>query len=87
MFINKLTQQVIHTYDHPVVETKVGKLRGLIAEDTYIFRGVKYATAKRYHMPVPVEPWEGIRNANVYGFVCPELNRGGFASGSAMTAS
>ncbi len=78
MFIKKLTQQVIHTYDNPVVETKAGKLRGLIAEGTYIFRGVKYASAKRYHMPEPVEPWEGIRNANVYGFVCPELNRGGF---------
>ncbi len=78
MFIKKLTKQVIHTFDHPVVETKAGKLRGLIAEDTYIFRGVKYATAKRYHMPQPVEPWEGIRNANVYDYVCPELGRGWF---------
>lgn len=79
MFIKKLTRQVIHTYDKPIVETKAGKLRGLIAEDTYIFRGVTYATAKRFHMPEPVEPWEGVRDATVYGFVCPELTRGGIS--------
>ena len=76
MFIKKLTKQVVHTYDKPIVQTKAGKLRGLIAEDTYIFRGVQYATAKRFHMPEPVEPWEGVKNASVYGYVCPELSRG-----------
>jgi len=77
MFIKKLTKQVIHTYDKPIVQTKAGKLRGLIAEDTYIFRGVQYAKARRFHMPEPVEPWEGVKNASVYGYVCPELSRGG----------
>ena len=77
MFIKKLTKQVVHTYDKPIVQTRAGKLRGLIAEDTYIFRGVQYATAKRFHMPEPVEPWEGVKNASVYGYVCPELSRGG----------
>ena len=76
MFIKKLTKQVVHTYDKPIVQTKAGKLRGLIAEDTYIFRGIQYATAKRFHMPEPVEPWEGVKNASVYGYVCPELSRG-----------
>lgn len=77
MFIKKLTQQVVHTYDKPIVETKAGKLRGLIAEGTYIFRGVTYAAARRFHMPEPVAPWEGVRDAVVYGYVCPELSRGG----------
>ncbi len=76
MFIKKLTSQVIHTYDNPVVETTAGKLRGLIAEGTYIFRGVTYAKARRFHMPEPVEPWEGVKDAVVYGYVCPELGRG-----------
>ena len=49
MFIKKLTKQVVHTYDKPIVQTRAGKLRGLIAEDTYIFRGVQYATANRWN--------------------------------------
>ena len=76
MFIKKLTSQVIHTYDNPVVETTAGKLRGLIAEGTCIFRGVTYAKARRFRMPEPAEPWEGVRDAVVYGYVCPELGRG-----------
>lgn len=74
MFLRRLTQQVIHTYDRPIVETKAGLLRGLISEGTYIFRGIPYAAAKRFHMPEPVQPWQGVRDAAVYGYVCPELN-------------
>lgn len=73
MFLRRLTQQVIHTYDKPIVETKSGLVRGLISEGTYIFRGIPYAAAKRFHMPEPVKPWDGVRNAAVYGYVCPEL--------------
>jgi len=73
MFLRKLTQRVVYTYDKPIVETKSGLLRGLISEGTYIFRGVPYAAAKRFHMPEPVEPWKGVRDAVVYGYVCPEL--------------
>lgn len=78
MFIKKLSKQVVFTYDKAIVKTTAGLVRGLIAEDTYIFRGLKYAEAKRYHMPEPVKPWEGIFDANVYGYVCPELGRGWF---------
>ena len=77
MFIKKLTQQVIYTYDIPVVETKAGKLRGTITEGTYIFRAIPYATAKRFHMPEPAAPWEGIRDACNYGYVCPVLHKSG----------
>ena len=77
MFIKKLTRQVIYTYDTPVVETKAGKLRGTITEGTYIFRGITYAAAKRFHMPEPAAPWEGIRDACNYGYVCPVLRRSG----------
>lgn len=73
MFIKKLTKQVICSPDEPVVHTPDGKLRGLIVDDTYIFRGIRYAKARRFHMPEPVEPWSGVRDAIVYGPVCPEL--------------
>ena len=48
------------TKTDPVVETKAGKLRGFQLYGTYAFHGVKYADAKRFHQPTPVEPWEGI---------------------------
>ncbi len=61
MFIKKLTKQVICNPDEPVVSTPNGKLRGLIVDDTYIFRGIKYADARRFHMPTPVKAWEGVK--------------------------
>ena len=73
MFIKKLTKQVICNPDEPVVSTPNGRLRGLIVDDTYIFRGIKYADAKRFHMPEPVKPWEGVKDAIIYGAVCPEI--------------
>lgn len=57
----------------PVVQTKAGKLRGFVTDGTYTFHGIRYAQAKRFHQPEPVEPWEGIKNALAYGYVCPLL--------------
>ncbi|MDE6994396.1 MAG: carboxylesterase family protein [Lachnospiraceae bacterium] len=74
MYMKQLKRQVICTYDDPVAETKYGKLRGLKVDSTYIFRGIKYADARRFHMPVEVKPWEGVREAFQYRFVCHELN-------------
>ena len=73
MFIKKLTKQVICNPDEPVVHTPDGALRGLIVDDTYIFRGIRYARARRFHMPEPVKAWSGVKDAIVYGPVCPEL--------------
>ena len=55
MFIKKLTKQVICNPEEPVVSTPDGRLRGLLVDDTYIFRGIKYADAKRFHMPEQVK--------------------------------
>ena len=74
MYMRKLTSQVVCNYDDPVAETKKGKLRGVKIDSTYIFRGVKYANSKRFHMPTPVEPWEGVKEALTYGYCAPELN-------------
>ena len=43
-------------------------------DDTFIFRGIRYATARRFHAPEPIEPWEGVREAIIYGPVRPEIH-------------
>ena len=63
-------------YDSPVVQTAVGKLRGFCLDGTYTFQGIRYATAKRFHMPQPVEPWEGVRDALAYGYIAPLMSEG-----------
>ena len=74
MYMKQLNTQVTCTYNGPVAQTKQGKLRGLKIDSTYIFRGIKYANAKRFHPPVEVEPWEGVKEAFQFGHVCCELN-------------
>ncbi len=59
----------------PIVQTKAGKIRGFVVDGTYTFHGIKYADAKRFQMPTEVEPWEGVKNAMGYGYVCPMLNQ------------
>jgi len=58
-------------FDPPVVQVKAGKLRGLREGKTLSFLGVRYAEAERFGQPKPVQPWTGIKNAQVWGPVCP----------------
>lgn len=55
----------------PIVEVAEGQLRGLVQDGTFAFLGAPYATAERFMMPKPVAPWEGVRDAQVYGETCP----------------
>jgi para-nitrobenzyl esterase len=55
----------------PIVEVKGGKLRGLREGKTFSFLGVRYAEAERFGAPKSVQPWTGIKNAQVWGPVCP----------------
>lgn len=57
-----------------VVQTDKGKIQGFFADHVYKFYGIKYADAKRFHSPVEVEPWEGVKKAITYGYVCPLLH-------------
>ncbi len=59
--------------DSTVVQTVAGKLQGFKLDSTYIFEGIKYADAKRFQSPVPVQPWDGVKTATSYGYVCPLL--------------
>ncbi len=55
----------------PVVQTACGKLRGIREGKTLSFLGVRYAEAERFGLPKAVQPWDGIKNAQVWGPVCP----------------
>lgn len=56
--------------DVPVLETTSGKLKGYFYDGEYIFKGIPYAYADRFQMPVESK-WEGVKDVTSYGFVCP----------------
>ena len=58
----------------PIVKTKQGMLRGYQYGDMYYFKGIKYADSERFRMPQPVKPWDGIKEAQLYGYCCSVLN-------------
>ena len=54
-----------------LVTTAKGKIRGYRYDGLSIFKGIPYATARRFHAPEAVKPWEGELDACSYGYVCP----------------
>ncbi len=70
-----MAKQFVCSYDHPIVTTKQGKLRGFETDGTYVFQGIKYADSKRFQMPSDPASWEGVKDAHSYGFVSPMLDR------------
>lgn len=74
MYPKRLVHQVISNPDYPVVKTKYGKLRGTWTDGCFIFRGIEYAKAKRFHLPKEPDCWEGIKAAVAYGPVPDELS-------------
>jgi para-nitrobenzyl esterase len=68
-----MAKKFVCSSTEPIVQTKAGKIRGFILDGTYTFHGIKYADAKRFRMPTEVEPWDGVKDALSYGFVCPML--------------
>ena len=59
--------------DVPDVMTEAGRVHGYMFQDVYIFKGIPYAQAKRFHMPEKVTPWDGVFDACSYGSACPLL--------------
>lgn len=59
----------------PTTEVAQGQLRGFMDEETYVFLGVPYANVpERFALPEDPESWEGVRDAQAYGPVCPIQN-------------
>ena len=60
-----------HSGDDTTVKTAEGLLRGFYLDDLYIFHGIKYADAERFQAPTAPRPWEGVKEATNYGYICP----------------
>ena len=55
---------------NPIIDTKYGKLSGVIEEGVMLFKGVPYAAPPvgdlRWKPPVDPEPWEGVHVCDTY---------------------
>lgn len=67
----------------PVVTTDAGQVRGAFdkGKGIYAFKGIHYgentAGANRFRPPIPVVAWSGVRDATMFGDVCPQLGTAG----------
>lgn len=67
-------ENVFRYDDVPIVEVESGKVKGYAFNDVYIYRGIPYAKANRFQMPEKPDKWEGVFEADSYGYACPLLN-------------
>ena len=61
----------------PVVETRGGKVRGVVANGVHAYRGIPYGAstsgANRFMPPRTAEPWTGVRDAFQNGHSSPQV--------------
>ena len=55
-----------------LARTDLGTLRGVAEAGVVKFRGVPYATARRFAAPQPVAPWSGEWDATAHGPIAPQ---------------
>lgn len=66
------------SYADVVVDTQAGQLRGFKHDtrDVYVFKGVHYGQdtsgERRFKPALPVAAWQGVRDADRFGDVCPQ---------------
>lgn len=58
--------------DTKILKTSMGEIKCREYEDYIDIRGLRYATAKRWEYPTPVNSWEGVFDATEYGACCPQ---------------
>ncbi|MFL1378756.1 carboxylesterase/lipase family protein [Nocardiopsis protaetiae] len=65
---------------HTIVNTRQGKVRGLVRDGVSAFLGIPYAAPPfgphRFRAPAPAEPWEGVRDALEFGPTVPQTPYG-----------
>ncbi|WP_068158669.1 carboxylesterase/lipase family protein [Rhodococcus phenolicus] len=59
----------------PIVETTLGRVRGVTSAGISVFKGIPYAAPPfgdlRFAAPAPARPWDGIRDALAFGPTAP----------------
>jgi para-nitrobenzyl esterase len=55
-----------------IVEAPCGKLEGVRRGGVSSFKGIPFATARRWHAPERVASWSGVRSARAAGSVAPQ---------------
>jgi para-nitrobenzyl esterase len=53
--------------EHPIIETKLGRVQGVLSDQSRIFKGVPFAAppigSMRFRPPAAAQPWKGVRPA------------------------
>ncbi|MBQ8994804.1 MAG: carboxylesterase/lipase family protein [Oscillospiraceae bacterium] len=57
-----------------IVETGFGKVRGYQYDGMYVFKGIPYAEAERFHAPHAPKKWDNVHDCSIYGCVSPLLH-------------
>jgi para-nitrobenzyl esterase len=62
------------TSTQPIADTQSGRVQGRIEDGVSVFRGIRYARAKRFLPPEAPEAWAGVMNAITFGASAPQSN-------------
>jgi len=73
-----MSSNVSGNISDPVAETVYGKVRGIVKEGIYCFRGIRYGATtggeNRFMPPQKPEPWGGVLDALQFGNSTPQTN-------------
>lgn len=67
----KASLPLVNGENTAVAQTNSGKVRGYVHNGIYTYKGIPYATAKRFQAPEKPAAWEGVRSSMTYGPVSP----------------